>query len=80
MMFASFRFSLLGVFSVNTYMSPLQTDCVNVNYYIPEDEVSDQFSEQRWERLRKYPHTWTIFVWLLNIIVSPILSVLYYLP
>lgn len=35
-------------------MSPLQTDCVNVNYYIPEDEVSDQFSEQRWERLRKY--------------------------
>ncbi|XP_022666399.1 transmembrane protein 114-like isoform X1 [Varroa jacobsoni] len=37
--------------TMNTYMSPLQTDCVNVNYYIPEDEVSDQFSEQRWERL-----------------------------
>lgn len=33
------------------YMSPIQTECENINYYIPEDETSDKFSEQRWERL-----------------------------
>ncbi|KAH7943916.1 hypothetical protein HPB52_013124 [Rhipicephalus sanguineus] len=37
---------------LETFMSPVQTDCVNVNYYIPENEESDGFSEQRWERLR----------------------------
>lgn len=36
---------------MDTYVSPTQTDCINVNYYIPEDEVSDKFSDQRWERL-----------------------------
>ena len=33
------------------YLSPTQTDCINVNYHIPEDETSDKFSDQRWERL-----------------------------
>jgi len=37
--------------NVETYISPTQTDCFNVNYYIPEDETSDKFSDQRWERL-----------------------------
>ncbi|KAI1292784.1 Claudin domain-containing protein 1 [Halotydeus destructor] len=36
---------------LDTYISPTQTDCINVNYYIPEDEVSDSFSDTRWERL-----------------------------
>lgn len=34
-----------------TYTSPTQTQCFNVNYYIPENEESDKFSEERWERL-----------------------------
>lgn len=38
--------------SVETYVSPTQTECINVNYYIPEDAVSDKFSDQRWERLQ----------------------------
>ncbi|RWS29885.1 Claudin domain-containing protein 1-like protein [Leptotrombidium deliense] len=37
-----------------TYTSPTQTQCININYYIPEDDVSDKFSDQRWERLRKH--------------------------
>jgi len=37
--------------NLDTYLSPTQTECINVNYYIPEDEVSDKFSDQRWERL-----------------------------
>lgn len=36
---------------VDLYMSPIQTECLNINYYIPEDETSDKFTEQRWERL-----------------------------
>jgi len=34
-----------------TYTSPTQTQCFNVNYYVPEDEQSDKFSEERWERI-----------------------------
>ena len=37
--------------NVETYISPTQTDCFSINYYIPEDEESDKFSDQRWERL-----------------------------
>lgn len=36
---------------LETYLSPTQTDCINVNYYIPEDETSDKFNDQRWEAL-----------------------------
>jgi len=36
---------------VPTYLSPTQTECFNIDYYIPENEVSDKFSDQRWERL-----------------------------
>lgn len=48
--------SLLFLFSrpVETYTSPTQTQCFNVNYYIPEDEVSDKFSDDRWDRTREY--------------------------
>lgn len=37
---------------IETYVSPTQTDCFNVNYHIPEDAISDKFSDQRWERLQ----------------------------
>lgn len=37
--------------SLETYTSPTQSQCVNIDYYIPDDEVSDSFSDQRWERL-----------------------------
>lgn len=46
----AFSFSL----AVETYTSPTQTQCFNVNYYIPEDEVSDKFSDDRWDRTREY--------------------------
>lgn len=36
---------------VETYISPTQTDCINIDYFIPENEISDKFSDQRWERL-----------------------------
>jgi hypothetical protein len=36
---------------VPTYLSPTQTECFNIDYYIPENEISDKFSDQRWERL-----------------------------
>ncbi|XP_074598578.1 claudin domain-containing protein 1 [Brevipalpus obovatus] len=36
---------------LETYVSPTQTQCININYHIPEDEESQRFSDQRWERL-----------------------------
>lgn len=36
-----------------TYLSPTQTECFNIDYYIPENKESDGFSDMRWERLRK---------------------------
>lgn len=38
--------------NVETYISPTQTDCFNINYHIPEDGESEKFSSQRWERLQ----------------------------
>ena len=37
---------------LETYVSPTQTECVNVDYHVPEDAVSDKYSDQRWERLQ----------------------------
>lgn len=47
-------FSFFSPHTVETYTSPTQTQCFNVNYYIPEDEVSDKFSDDRWDRTREY--------------------------
>ncbi|KAH9365433.1 hypothetical protein HPB48_010139 [Haemaphysalis longicornis] len=57
-------FALLGFIPtpVETFMSPVQTDCVNVNYYIPEDEQSDHFSEQRWERMHMARSVVALFI------------------
>jgi hypothetical protein len=48
--------------NLETYVSPTQTDCVNVNYYIPEDESSDKFSDQRWERLHMARSVVALFI------------------
>lgn len=37
--------------NAKTYISPVQTECININYYIPDNEVSDSFSDARWDRL-----------------------------
>ncbi|XP_076312200.1 claudin domain-containing protein 1-like [Tachypleus tridentatus] len=37
--------------NVKTYISPVQTECVNIDYFIPENEISDTFSDTRWTRL-----------------------------
>ncbi|KAF7492264.1 hypothetical protein SSS_03949 [Sarcoptes scabiei] len=34
-----------------TYLSPTQTECFNIDYFIPETKESDAFSDTRWERL-----------------------------
>lgn len=36
------------------YMSPVQTECLNIDYYIPQNQENDNtkpFSDQRWERI-----------------------------
>lgn len=45
------------IFSAPLYMSPVQTECLNLDYYIPqnqENENTKKFSDQRWERIRKF--------------------------
>ncbi|XP_076336132.1 claudin domain-containing protein 1-like isoform X2 [Tachypleus tridentatus] len=37
--------------NAKTFLSPVLTECININYYIPDNEISDTFSETRWERL-----------------------------
>ncbi|GBM21543.1 hypothetical protein AVEN_85353-1 [Araneus ventricosus] len=36
---------------VQTYMSPVQTQCINIDYYINDNGNSDTFTDQRWMRL-----------------------------
>lgn len=45
---------LIFVFSVETYLSPVETHCMNVDYFIPDTEnLTKQFSEEAMTRLRK---------------------------
>lgn len=37
--------------NLKTYLSPTQSECININYHIPEDNESDNFEPQRWHRL-----------------------------
>jgi len=37
--------------NLKTYLSPTQSECININYHIPEDEETDQFDNLRWHRL-----------------------------
>lgn len=38
---------------MEVYISPTETHCVNIDYHIPEDKESAQFSEDLKARLRK---------------------------
>ena len=41
--------------SVELYLSPVETYCENINYYIPDEEnLTKSFSEERMARLREY--------------------------
>lgn len=37
--------------NLNTYVSPTYSDCININYHIPENEETDRFDSLRWHRL-----------------------------
>lgn len=40
--------------SVETYLSPVETHCMNIEYYIPDvDNLTRDFSEDAMTRLRK---------------------------
>lgn len=44
------------LFAVETYLSPVETHCMNVDYFIPDTEnLTKQFSEEAMTRLRKLP-------------------------
>lgn len=41
--------------SVETYLSPVETHCMNIDYYIPDTEsLTKDFSEEAMTRLREY--------------------------
>lgn len=41
--------------AVKTYLSPVETHCNNINYYIPdENNETRDFTDDAWTRLRKY--------------------------
>lgn len=51
-----FKIKLLITFeiSVKLYLSPVETYCTNINYYIPdENNETKDFSDDAWTRLRK---------------------------
>lgn len=53
------------MFSVETYLSPVETHCMNVNYFIPdEDNQTKGFSEDAMARLRKMIPLIIIFLFL----------------
>jgi len=42
-------------FTVETYLSPVETHCNNIDYYLPDvDNVTKQFSDDAMARLREY--------------------------
>ena len=45
----------LLVVPVELYLSPVETYCENINYYIPDEEnLTKSFSEERMARLREF--------------------------
>lgn len=41
--------------TVKTYLSPVETHCNNINYYIPdENNETRDFTDDAWTRLRMY--------------------------
>ena len=44
-----------GIVSVELYMSPVETWCHNLNYYIPDEEgVTKDFTAENMTRIRKF--------------------------
>lgn len=42
--------------SVETYLSPVETHCINIEYFLPDvDNQTKGFSEDAMTRLRKFP-------------------------
>lgn len=42
-------------FAVETYLSPVETHCMNIDYFIPDEENETRgFSDDAMARLRKY--------------------------
>lgn len=47
-------YNFFSVFAVKTYLSPVETHCNNINYYIPdENNETRDFTDDAWTRLRK---------------------------
>ena len=45
--------------SVDLYMSPVETWCHNINYYIPDEEgATKDFSQENMTRIRKSSTLW----------------------
>lgn len=43
------------MFTVETYLSPVETHCMNIDYFIPDEENQTRgFSDDAMARLRKY--------------------------
>lgn len=43
--------------AVETYLSPVETHCMNIDYFIPDEENQTRgFSDDAMARLRKYNH------------------------
>lgn len=47
---------------VPTYMSPVQTECINVNYHIPEGQETKDFDQNQWTRLHMSRSTIGLFI------------------
>ncbi|XP_054714826.1 claudin domain-containing protein 1-like [Uloborus diversus] len=47
---------------VRTYMSPVQTQCLNIDYYINDNGISDTFTDQRWMRLHMARSVVALFI------------------
>ena len=48
--------------SVNLYMSPVETWCHNLNYYIPDDaQETKDFSHENMTRIRKSPQVFQVY-------------------
>ena len=46
---------MVSLISVELYLSPVETYCENINYFIPDEEnLTKSFSEERMARLREY--------------------------
>lgn len=54
-------------FAVETYLSPVETHCMNIDYFIPDEENQTRgFSDDAMARLRKYIKIRQILFFLLS--------------